>query len=353
LPSGAPLGVVLLVTEDGCGVLTSHPYDLQPRTPRSGGLADGKWPMTTLSSWDVADGPGVTALGLAAARAVESNVPDRLIDDRFADAFIDAAPIELPMLRRWPEPGADVSDQEALHLHGSRYIGVRTRFYDDHLLAAAGDVIRQAVILGAGLDTRAYRLEWSPRFHFYEVDQPGVLEFKRAALGGCSAEPRCERRTVGADLRGEWPAALQEAGFDSESRTAWVAEGLLAYHPAEAQQRLLERVHGLSPTASRLALDRIAGELDGDGGARLQRLSARSGIEMDRLMTAEARADIGDWLGSRSWTVEEVATDAVAARYGRDLGDPFRDRAEPAGSAQDAEPPWLDTVFLTARSGDG
>jgi hypothetical protein len=82
LPSGPPLGVVLLVTEDGCEVLTSYPYDLQPRTPRSGGPADGKWPMTTLSSWDVADGPGVTALG----------------------------------------PGADVSDQEALHLHlhGSR-----------------------------------------------------------------------------------------------------------------------------------------------------------------------------------------------------------------------------------------
>lgn len=130
---------------------------------------------------------------------------------------------------------------------------MRTRFYDDHLLASAREGIRQAVILGSGLDTRAYRLDW--------------------------------------------PAALRGAGFDSAARTVWVAEGLLAYLPAEAEQRLLERVHSASASGSCLALDRIAGSLHGDSGERLRRLSARSGIKMDKLMSADVRGDIGGLAG--------------------------------------------------------
>lgn len=52
------------------------------------------------------------------------------------------------------------------------------------------------------------------------------------------------------------------------------------------------------------------------------------------------------WLAGRSWAVQEQAAGTIAARCGRDLGDPFRDDAGPATST-DTEPPWLDTVFLT------
>ena len=147
------------------------------------------------------------------------------------------------MLTRWPKSGGTVSDQEALHLHGSRYIGVRTRFYDDYLLTAAGDGIQQAVVLGAGLDMRVYRLDLPSDFRIYEVDQPGVLEFKDSVLRERSAEPRCVRSAIGVDLRRDRPAALHHSGFDSASRTAWIAEGLLAYLSADAEQRLLERLH--------------------------------------------------------------------------------------------------------------
>ena len=94
-------------------------------------------------AWDVTTGPGVTALGLAAARSVESGRPDRLIEVSLRPRLFEAADADLPM----PVDGgarSGVSDSEALHLHGSRYIGLRTRFYDDFLTAGAASGAAQA-----------------------------------------------------------------------------------------------------------------------------------------------------------------------------------------------------------------
>ncbi len=141
--------------------------------------------MTQRTGWDVSDGPGVTALGLAAARAVETSRADRLIEDPFARPLFEAAGMDLPMLVQWPDPASPVSDSHALHLHGSRYIGLRTRFYDAAIAGAARAA--QGVLLGAGLDTRAFRLDLSDSFRLFELDQLGVLEYKN----GCPSRPGC------------------------------------------------------------------------------------------------------------------------------------------------------------------
>jgi methyltransferase (TIGR00027 family) len=233
-----------------------------------------------------------------------------------------------------------VSDTEKLHLHGSRYIGLRTRYYDDALSEAAGAGTRQTVLLGAGLDTRALRLDLPSDLVLFELDQAGVLDYKLAVL---AATPRCRRELVGVDLREDWPAALAAHGHDPARATAWIAEGLLAYLPPDAQAALLARIDELSAAGSRLALDRIVGDPAQDG--RLQALAERSGIRMDRLMAGGPEQDIAGALRERGWAVEEEPVAAVAERYGRDLADPF---AGPA-AAPAAEPPWLDTVFLAAR----
>lgn len=303
-----------------------------------------------LQRWDVGSGPGVTALGLAAARAVESSMPDRLIDDPYAVALFEAADADLPMLVRWPADETAVSDRHALHLHGSRYIGVRSRFYDDFLLGAVGDGAGQAVLLGAGLDTRAYRLDWPSGLRIFELDQPGVLHFKDSVLEERAARAGCPRVAVGVDLRDDWPAALLGSGFDPAIATAWVAEGLVAYLPSEAEERLVHHIDGMSGPGSRLALDRIAGDLGQDSG-RLTRLSERAGIDMKEMLSTELGADLAAWLTEHGWTVDEQAAEAVADRYDRDLANPFAGeadtRVDAAGEA--AEPPWLHTLFLTAE----
>ncbi|WP_327002293.1 SAM-dependent methyltransferase [Dactylosporangium sp. NBC_01737] len=291
-------------------------------------------------SWDVTTGPGITALGLAAARTVESSRPDALIDDPFGAAFIQAVESPVAFPARWPEPGAEVSDRDALHLHGSRYIGVRSRFYDDVVLDAVGGGVRQVVLLAAGLDTRAFRLGWPPGVTVYELDQPQVVAFKDDVLGHVGAQAGCARVPVGADLREDWPAALTGAGFDAGAPAVWVAEGLLAYLPAEAEELLLRRVDEHSVPGSRLALDHIV-QVDRLAADRapLDELSERSGVQMRSLINTERRRDPAEHLGAAGWSVGEEPAAAVAARYGRDLSDPF---------GRQATPPWLDTRFLSA-----
>jgi methyltransferase (TIGR00027 family) len=294
-------------------------------------------------AWDIAAGAGVTALGLAAARSVESGRTDRLIEDPYARALFEAADADLPMLVDWPEDESAVSDAQALHLHGSRYIGLRTRFYDEALVAAALAGVEQSVLFGAGLDTRAFRLDLPEDFALFELDQAGVLDFKRETLDALGTGPRCRLSSIGIDLREDWPAALLDRGFDPARPTAWIAEGLLPYLPPEAQVELLGRIHELSAPGSSLWFDRIAG--DPATGDRLRDLTERSGIDMECLLASGEAGDLAGFLREREWLVVEAPTTELAERYGRDLSDPFGS----AGDSGPAEPPWLDTMFLSAR----
>src|SRR6267142_2630563 len=134
-------------------------------------------------------------------------------------------------------------------------MAVRTKFFDDFFLDSGSDGVRQAVILASGLDSRPYRLPWPDGTVVYEIDQPKVIEFKTATMTDIGATPTAERRTVGIDLREDWPAALRRSGFDESKPTAWSAEGLLAYLPPDAQDRLFDHITALSAPGSQLATE--------------------------------------------------------------------------------------------------
>lgn len=183
----------------------------------------------------------------AAARAVASRTEPRLFEDRFAAPLVEAvgddfiirlANGEVPIDQIW----IDVAK-------------IRTKFYDEHFLAATSAGITQVVILAAGLDSRAYRLPWPAGTVVYELDRPEVVEFKTRTLTALGAAPTSERRAVAADLREDWPAALRAAGFDPAQPTAWSAEGLLGYLPPDAQDRLLDTITDLSAATSRIATE--------------------------------------------------------------------------------------------------
>jgi methyltransferase (TIGR00027 family) len=181
-----------------------------------------------------------TALGVAMVRARESHRDDRLFDDPYAQAFVDAAPGAFPEEPKTPEELAALGPMASLgavfYVHGV----IRTRFFDDYLTAATAAGCSQVVLLAAGLDTRAFRLPWPQRTRVFEVDLPDVLAFKDSVLATQGAVPRCERTTVPADLRADWTAALTEAGFDRTSPAGWLAEGLLIYLSAAEAERLLD-----------------------------------------------------------------------------------------------------------------
>jgi methyltransferase (TIGR00027 family) len=194
---------------------------------------------------------------VAAARAVASRADRPLIDDPFAEPLVRAVGVDvLTRLATGDLAAADLGDDATVGIgRMADHMAVRTVFFDDFFLDATTAGVTQAVILASGLDSRAYRLRWPAGTVVFEIDQPDVIEFKTRTLAGLGAEPTTERRTVAIDLLDDWPAALLAAGFDPAKPTAWAAEGLLGYLPADAQDKLLDTITELSASGSRFATE--------------------------------------------------------------------------------------------------
>jgi methyltransferase (TIGR00027 family) len=188
-----------------------------------------------------------TSRWMSAARARESERPDRLFCDPLAAAL--AGPTGFSWLERMElaaGPGGP-----------GLYAVIRTRFFDDFLLDACRRLkARQVVLAAAGMDTRAFRLDWPSRTRLWELDLPEVLEAKDGVIEDNAAKATCERRTVGVDLQEPaWPEALLAAGYQPERQSIWLIEGLLFYLTEDAVHRFLEKVHSLTATGSLLGLD--------------------------------------------------------------------------------------------------
>lgn len=101
----------------------------------------------------------------------------------------------------------------------------RTRWLDEQWMAALDCGVKQFVILGAGLDARAWRLpRLSAAVCVFELDVPVAVAYKEAAMAKLALPPRCTRTAVAADLSGSegWPAALLAGGFDPAAPSFWV-----------------------------------------------------------------------------------------------------------------------------------
>ena len=289
---------------------------------------------TDNDSWEITESVGATALGVASSRAMETRSENPLISDPFAQVFLDAAG---DGVWNWHFPGqlpAEVLDAEPelpLQMQSMvSYMACRTAFFDEFFLNATGAGIRQAVILAAGLDSRSWRLPWPDGVTVYELDQPRVLEFKSSTLAEHGAEPACNRVAVAVDLRHDWPAALQQEGFDPSAPSVWSAEGLMPYLPAVAQELLFDRVHGFTVAASRVAVEALGPKfLDPEYRAnrrermdRIRSLMAevdpqREIPRTDELWYFEEREDVGDWFRRHGWDVTVTPADKLMAGYGR------------------------------------
>ncbi|WP_020500141.1 class I SAM-dependent methyltransferase [Sciscionella marina] len=271
--------------------------------------------------WDIASSVGLTAIGVASGRAIESQRSDRLIVDPYAALLVDASGVPTPT--REPEPG-EGQDHE-LWSNMSTMMGIRTRVFDDFFIEGWREGVTQAVVLASGLDARAWRLEWPADATVFEIDQPRVLAFKDDVLAKEGAEPRCARRAVAIDLREDWPAALEQAGFDRTRPTAWLAEGLLPYLPAEAEEKLLTAVHGLSAPGSRIAVEHadslttVLDSLDSaDGWA--ERLGEQFQVDVaDLFYDNDNRPRPDTRLTELGWQVTVTNGRELAIKYGREL----------------------------------
>ncbi|HEX2286815.1 MAG TPA: class I SAM-dependent methyltransferase, partial [Mycobacterium sp.] len=260
---------------------------------------------TDNDTWDLASSVGATATMVAAQRALSHR--EGLIDDPFAEPLARAVGLEF--MTRFFNGEIDFTelDPEFDVRHLAEHMAVRTRFFDKLFTDAADSGVRQAVILAAGLDARAYRLPWPDGTVVYEVDQPDVIEFKTRTLADLGAKPTAERRTVAIDLRENWPKALLDNGFDRSSPTAWIAEGLLIYLPPDAQDKLFDNITALSAPGSRVATERVH-DMKAFSDERAQRVAEQmkkygSDISVADLIYDGERSHVVEYLSSHGWDV--------------------------------------------------
>jgi methyltransferase (TIGR00027 family) len=312
---------------------------------------------TDNDTWEITESVGATALGVAAARAAETESENPLISDPFARVFLDAAGDGMWNWFAAPDLPAEIAEAEPdlkPRMQGMvDYMAARTSFFDRFFLDAARSGVHQVVILAAGLDSRAWRLPWPDGTTVYELDQPRVLEFKASTLRENGAQPTSNLVHVPVDLRHDWPAALRQAGFDTASPSAWSAEGLLPFLPAVAQELLFERVHSLSAAGSRIAVEAPGPDfLDEDARAkqretmqRVRDLMAKLEPERDvpdvqDLWYFEEREDVDTWLRRHGWDVTVTPAGELMALYDR----------RPPQDIEDAAPK---TLFVAAeRAGE-
>lgn len=277
------------------------------------------------------EGVGATAVAVAHWRATESGRSDRLFDDRWAKHFVAAS--------GWspPSPHEITGEDDMRGADSGAWVVVRTCFIDRAITEAVEThQCRQVVVLGAGLDARALRLHWPTGTRLFEIDTGSVLQFKQNVLDAIGAgTPPCQRTVIEADLLSQWPHALQQAGFDTNVKTVWVAEGLLMYFTAEQNDTLLASISDLSAVGSKLAMTLTpSGHLARLRASRGERRHDREDDPLNHervhsLWKSEGPEDPQSWLAGHGWASELFDPEERARAYGRgalvdEVGLPMR-----------------------------
>jgi methyltransferase (TIGR00027 family) len=202
---------------------------------------------------------------IAAMRAAETEFPPaiRRINDPYARLLADETGFRLmygldKAIAIEAMAWKDKLDRCADTVAQRNGLAVRSANFDIALKTALRRVpsAKQIVTLGSGMDTRAYRLDIPRSITMYEIDYAHVHQYKTQKLRLAHAEPTCKLVTVAADMAVEdWEKKLLHAGFDKESPTVWVAEGLLYYIPKPGLMDLIARVDSLSLPKSRFIFD--------------------------------------------------------------------------------------------------
>lgn len=249
----------------------------------------------------------LSALLGAAYSALETELPRPLYRDVLARPLAGRVGLSvLAAIRhtRWPgySSGPDP------------FVSIMTRFFDDTLRDVVTQAnITQLVLIGAGMDTRAFRLAWPRSLTLFEVDRGDVLEHKETVLDQLQARAACRRQIVPSKSRGSWTAALVKSGFDPRKRSAMLIGNLLYYDPAAAE-RLLQEVTALSTDGCWI------------GFALTTEQTLRSAFMTPFLRRLEALGlpswqfgvdDPDAWLASYGWVATSVVAGAPEASYNR------------------------------------
>jgi len=238
-----------------------------------------------------------TAIVVAAFRALEARKGvGALVQDRFAEKLAGDV-VQRLQDTMLPETLANWVD----------FMAVRTRFIDDLLIAAAP---KQLVIVGAGLDTRAYRLDALRSTRIFEVDFSEVLAAKSRLLREFSPiAGQLMNVTVDLAVQPLGPP-LCAAGLDQSVASVWLLEGLTGYLEEAELQDLLAQLSRLACPNSTLIATFLGRKFESNA------------THMHRYYL-EKPADADVLLSGAGWIEAAPPADlfSIGRQYGRSLGD--------------------------------
>ena len=268
-----------------------------------------------------------TARGVALVRAIETARPDarRIIADPYARAFVN--PLTVAATGLMMRSGV----LDLLLPAGMMDFAVaRDRYIYDLMASEVRTGLGQMVILGAGFDTRAYRVPGIADTPVYEVDHPATQRAKRVALRGVVDPLPANIKFVPVDFETDsLGAQLAAAGYDEAKRALFVWQGVTPYLTATGIDRTLDFVARHSAPGSRIVFDYFDRDiLEGNRSAWMRLMTSMMG---EKLSFGIPSAEIEIFLQRRGFTdVRNINGVALRRLYwtGREADRPLARGAE-------------------------
>jgi methyltransferase (TIGR00027 family) len=223
------------------------------------------------------DGPSMMAEGIALQRFAETILPEdvRIFSDPYAIRFLD--PVKVAWAKEHPAETQALATEIEKKMPGwNNAIRGRIRYFDDVVRNASREGFTRVVILGAGYDTRAYRIDnLKGCMKIFEIDRPETMARKTGIVQQIFGQLPDHVVFIPLDMaKGDCWQSLAEAGW-SPQKTLFLLEGLLMYLPRQAVLDLLAGIARHAGAGSAVLFDFVPqsladGSSDAEGGQNIR-----------------------------------------------------------------------------------
>lgn len=265
--------------------------------------------------------PSLTASIVALGRALYEDAPEGFAPTRDTAAS-DVLPLGLRALAKVARPLWSLSPTlarqafRAVTFGLSEHVALRTRAIDEAIERAVRDGARQLVTLGAGLDTRAWRMESLASVRVFEVDHPATQQFKTSRVDQTKSLAK-ELSFVTVDFtKDSLSARLSDAGHDRAAPTIWVLEGVSLYLERAALEATLDALTDRSAIASALAFTYVPKAVLTNWSQGQRSIEAVTSAIGERFQGLIEKDDARALVEPRGWAVErDEGTREMAERW--------------------------------------
>lgn len=279
-------------------------------------------------------GPSRTAIATSLMRALHSrHDPAPLLDDDWGDRLVPDA-VRAAVCQRVLDSMPPAARIKVAELTPAAILGLglranpayadvitRSRYAEDALKTAVERGVTQYVIIGAGLDSFAYRRPgWAEQLAVFEIDHPATQAMKRQRLAECGVDVSTSVEFVATDLSAEaLGAALARSSFQPARSTFFSWLGVTMYLTREANLSALSAIASCAPAGSELVfnyVDQRVFEPDASVDESFRKLTANVAAAGEAFLSGFDPAVLGEQLQAAGLLLlEDLNGDQALARY--------------------------------------